>query len=210
MCSIIGSFDLIKFKELIKINQYRGSFAYSYSSFDPKIGILNTIKDFGEFDINIINKITQSYTIGHIQAPTGGLIKDVKRIHPSRIKNSYLFHNGILKKTYIEKLQNKFRTNNNWDTYLLHKELIASGFEKLNNIDGSFGCVYIVNNNIYLFANDLINLFIDDEVNISSVKFNKSTKLPSNCVFKLDLLNKTYTDIYQFKTYNNPYYISEE
>ena len=39
------------------------------------------------------------YYIGHQQSPTGGLIKDYERIHPSILNDdcntSYLYHNGF-------------------------------------------------------------------------------------------------------------------
>ncbi|MFW6219584.1 MAG: hypothetical protein ACOC33_01945 [bacterium] len=210
MCGIIGSFNIHKFNELIKLNEYRGSFAYSFCSIDPDLHTFNIIKDFGKFNNDLLKNTSNLYHVGHIQAPTGGLIKDVKRIHPSNIHNTYLFHNGILKKSTIDKLQKEFNTDNNWDTHLLHMALNKYKFNILNHIDGSFGCLYINNFNIYLFSNDLINIFMDDSLSISSVKFKNSFKIKNNSVYKIDLTTNTYEIIDTFNTINNPYYILEE
>ena len=57
MCAIVGSFQLDKLKELIKLNSYRGSHSYSISFYDIENRTLNNvIKDFGELDVDTIRR----------------------------------------------------------------------------------------------------------------------------------------------------------
>lgn len=210
MCSIFGSFSRDIFIDLARQNQYRGSFSYSVAVFDPYFGIADMVKDFGKLDINRIpDKNCHEYYIGHVQAPTGGLIKDYNRIHPCEYYETYLWHNGILKSNTLKKLQSKFDLDESWDTRLLHYELHASGFDALNDIDGSFGCVYINHMNFYMFTSDIVRIFIDDDYNISSTKFPNSTYIEPNVVFNIGIEGKGKININKETTFNSkssPYY----
>ena len=211
MCGIIASFNLDKFKELILLNQKRGSFSYSFTMYNIITKEVNIFKDFGPFDFKVFPKVNNSniYYIGHIQAPTGGLIKKTDRIHPSSFSDTFLYHNGILKPETIETLKTQLNIDSDWDTYLLHMNLLKNGWVGLNHIDGSFGCLY-VNQDVYAFTNDLINLYVDEHFNLSSVYFKNSVRLNPNCVYKFVFNDFHYEIIDAFKTKHNPYFIMED
>ena len=211
MCSIVGSYDFNKLYELIKLNQYRGSFSYSFSVLNIETGeIESTIKEFGKFNIDIYHEVYNKYHyyIAHVQAPTGGLIKDTNRIHPSVKKDSYLWHNGILKEDYIKEVQNRYNLQDGqWDTGLLHNVILDDSFGALNNVDGSFGCLFNINSKTYLFTSDIIQLFVDDELNISSVKFEGSVKIKPNMVYEIDFNNFNIEELLAFRSKSSPYFI---
>lgn len=194
MCSIVASFDKNKFIELMKLNSYRGNFSYSVLCFNyVEKKIISIYKSFGIFDENILKNIEDGdiYFIGHQQSPTGGLIKDEKRIHPSIINNSYLYHNGMLKNNFLQ----KYDYNNKWDTELLHK-LINDDIKNLNLIEGSYSCLYIKENgDILLFRNQLSPLYIDKNLNISSTVFESSNMTEYNVIYRLDFNNKNIIEV---------------
>lgn len=211
MCSIICSFSKSKLIELIELNQYRGNFSYSISIFDNNDGVIYSYKDFGKFDFNQIpNKMPLQYYVAHVQSPTGGLVKEYNRIHPSYIpeSDSYLWHNGIIKKNNIKTLQQKLSCDNEWDTALLHEDLDIEEFKGLNDIDGSFGCIYVQNKTttLYAFTSDIITLFIDDEFNISSVRFENSKRITPNIVYEADIILRKLNQYSKFRTKSSPYY----
>ena len=225
MCSIIGSFSLESFLKLVKFNQARGSFAYSFTVLEienNKGKIKYNFKDFGLFNDDIIknyksnNPNTVEYYIGHVQAPTGGLIKDYDRIHPSTIigdSETLLWHNGILKDHTIREIQDRYNVYDNiynWDTQLLHLSIVNEGIPGLVDLEGSFGCIYIINGEVFVFTNDLIELYLDDKLNISSVKFNNSTRIVPNIGFVLDFDKKIIREVCNFHTIKSPYYFGED
>lgn len=222
MCSIIGSFNLDSFLKLLKYNQSRGNFSYSLTVlelFENNCTVSQTYKSFGEFDESLLTKIKipqHPYFIGHVQAPTGGLIKDFNRIHPSvneqENPHTYLWHNGILKDPTIQVIKDRYQLYDNewnWDTKLLHKSLDEESVEILSELEGSFGCIWIVEPKLYLFTNDLVNLYIDDKLNISSLPFQGSNKIYPNVVFQMNFINSKIEEIHNFKTKNTPYYFSD-
>ncbi len=211
MCSIACSFSRSKLQKLINLNQYRGNFSYSISIFDNIRGIIYSHKDFGKFDFNQVpEKEYLQYYIAHVQSPTGGLLKEYNRIHPSYLSesDSYLWHNGIIKNNSIKHLQQKLSINEEWDTMLLHEDLDTEYFKGLNHIDGSFGCIYIMNKipTIYVFTSEIITLFIDSEFNISSVKFENSQRITPNIVYNLDIILKKMKLCSNFNSKSSPYY----
>lgn len=212
MCSIIGSKTRSSLIELIKLNQFRGNFSYSLTLYNIKQNkVVKQIKNFGEFDFKIIPEIDHCdiYYIAHVQSPTGGLIKDENRIHPSIIKNNMLWHNGILKESEILRLKEKFKSDLTWDTALLHKYIYESGLQDLSNIDGSFGCIYLTDS-INMFTTDTINLYMNDKLSISSVKFHNSMRIPPNTVFSINFKKNALVIITTFSSKSNPYYITDD
>ena len=184
MCSLIGSFSAEKFKELIDINQFRGTFSYSY--FNANTAKIQ--KDFGTYNYSIIEP--DGFKIGHVQAPTGGLIKDINRIHPTEIQGSLLWHNGIITSQGIKKLQNQYNKDTTFDTFLLHNAIVNDGFEVLSEIEGLFTCVFYFENNYYIFRSKHGKLYIDDDLNFSSEKFENSKCINFDVIYKLDFNEK--------------------
>ena len=205
MCGIVASFDKNKFNELMKLNSYRGNFSYSIMCFDYiKKEVKSLYKMFGEYDENILNKFDfeNVYYIGHQQAPTGGLTKDQNRIHPSEIDNSFLYHNGMLKNSFLL----KYDWEKEWDTKLLHK-LVLEDINNLDKIEGSFSCLYINNDEIKLFRNQLSPLYIDIDLNISSAKFENSKSTKENVIYNIDFKSKEIKIVSEFNNCENIYFL---
>jgi hypothetical protein len=217
MCSIIGTFKKEKLIELVKLNQERGTFSYSLSTYNIEAEHLKIFKkSFGKFEFkDLPEENKKTYYIAHVQMPTDGLTEDVNRIHPSElisVKNdneSYLYHNGMLKDEEISRLQSKYKlVGQDWDTKLLHYELILNHFDTLDDVDGSFGCVFINLKNVYVFTTDTINLYIDKHLNLSSTEFKKSKKLKTNTVFRINFHTKELEKVTEFTSKSNPYYFA--
>lgn len=224
MCAIVGSFDTNKLLELIELNSYRGSHSFSFSLYDTYLNRLTVVKrQVGSIDKSIINIPSRFYGIAHIQAPTTDA-RDADSVHPALADllstytidkdnteyqyNHALWHNGILKADYCKTLQHRHGIIN-WDTNLMLCELMVDGWHSLSRLDGSFSCLYYVNGGLYLFRNEISPMFIDEEMNISSTKFDGSVSTEPNKVLKVELQNKTAAPIFTFKTVENPYYFGE-
>ena len=205
MCSIFGSFDFEIIKSLSKLNSYRGSHSYSYSIIDSDFNI-TVSRGFGALPLDDINPPDNSYILCHQQAPTTEA-KDEKSIHPSYLKDEYLWHNGILKEKTISELQKELDDYSEWDTHLLLK-LLQNNIS-LDNIDGSFSCVYYKNKKLFLFRNSISPLFIDHDMNISSTKFNNSFQTPENSIIEFNPFAKTTDIIKYFNNISSPYYFGE-
>ena len=140
----------------------------------------------------------------------------MNRIHPSIIEDpdpeSWLWHNGILKEEAIRNLENHLKfEKDTWDTKLLHMSLHLGGFQQLNEIDGSFGCVLIKKYHdtykMYVFTNDIVTLFIDDNGTLSSIKFGDACKrIDPNTVYEYDTVLRTINPITSFSSKSSPYY----
>lgn len=204
MCSIVASFSKDKIKELIKINQYRGNFSYSISLLDiNEMIIKEQVKDFGMFNEQVLDKCYESdsiYYICHVQAPTGGLLKDLDRIHPTKLNNSYLWHNGIITPRGMNWLQ-EFSWNKNitFDTKALHNQLYNSVFDDLSYIEGLFSCLYL-DEYLTMFRTKHGKLYIDNDLNISSERFENSKCINYDAIYQFDFKNKLIKDILKFKT----------
>lgn len=219
MCSIFASKDFNEFKKLSDLNSYRGCHSFSIAGIkDNKLKIFK--QNLGKIDFSDIPQ-DQDYYIGHQQAPTNSEVSN-DTIHPSILdfeymdeKNkSYLYHNGIIKsaqcKQWSDFLLRKSETLN-WDTHLLHLHLIRSG--NLNNIDGSFACIQLIETldsvYMYLWRNELSPLFVDGNINISSTKFEGSYAVTPDKLYQVDLKSNSLNAKYKFKTINNPYYFEK-
>jgi hypothetical protein len=223
MCSIIGSFDKNKLIELCKLNEYRGQMSHSISYLTQEKS--DTIKkELGKIDYDDINIPPDNYCIIHMQAPTG----QETQIHPStRLCFHYqdflgldmqiltvwkLWHNGIIKENCVNEINKKFNYDINWDTALIIEALYKNRYNILNDFDGSFSCFFEkqdVDWPYKLFRNEIAPMFIDDDFNISSTKFENSTSTKPNIVFDFNPWDKFLEEIYEFKTKNNPYYLGE-
>ena len=206
MCSIFGSFDKSKIEELAVLNQHRGTFSYSLTQ-DKR-----TCKDFGEFDPSVIDtvKSTNSYMIGHVQAPTGGMVEDFNRIHPTSIGSSLLWHNGLLTPRGIKHLQDSLKTDEEFDTKLLHEHLVKNNFTGLGEIEGLFTCVFKLGEDYYIFRTKHGKLYVNDNLDISSEKFEGSKCINYDTIYKMDFERMKLMEVSYFKTKRFNYIIEGE
>lgn len=202
MCAIIGSFDKVTLAELYKLNSYRGELSYSVCSFkqNGKLDVGVLMQGEGKMPDTLIFRYpseTGDFYIAHSQAPT----TETKNIHPAANDAALLWHNGIIKQKTI--------SEGTWDTAWLLEQILDYGWSVLSRIDGTFACVMYNENSLYVFRNEISPLFIDDNLNISSTRFNGGESLEPNKVFKLDLIKKKKYIEAEFETKENPYYIPE-
>ena len=214
MCSIVGSTSIEKVRELAELNEYRGQHSHSFFVFDRDFeDIVYRHKDFGALNIDDhLDKFTceAPFFIVHQQAPTTEN-KDNTNIHPAQIGDfDLLWHNGIIKANEVKRLQEDLQTVNSWDTWLILKHVLD--YNTPEGIDGTFSCLFFKQGEIYLFRNEISPLFIDDELNISSTKFDGSRPLPSNKMFMVDYTAGEQMKLKEtgsFTTKENPYYFGE-
>lgn len=198
MCSIVGSFNFKKAKELCEANYYRGSLNHSISYIDIESNIIEVNRFKGPLDLDNILSYPNKYIIVHQQAPT----QNSNFIHPAEFYSQYLWHNGLLKFDCVKKFKEKYKIDNIWDTYYILREMQSLNFTEL---DGSYACLYF-KDNLYMFRNNLSPLYIDNDLNVSSTRFKDSISLKSESLFHIDLQNKHLIEVLQFKTIETPYY----
>ena len=212
MCAIFGSKDKDKFLELAELNQYRGNFAHSTTVFQTglfqhypdaeRVVHVTTNTGEGEFKDSITmseEEYKTTYYLGHVQAPT----TDSVETHPSNINGDLLWHNGIIKDYQVQEWKQELG-NRDWDTELLHRHLVLGG--DLDNVDGTFSCARYTKDNLYLFRNEISPLFYDEDMNISSTKFDNSLETESGVMYQMNLVNNSLELINRFETKENPYY----
>lgn len=208
MCGIFASFNRDKFLELSQLNAYRGSQSSSVVHFNPGWGVSTINRAPGFLDPFKVRD-DSSFKIGHLQAPTTDA-EAISSIHPAGIEfgTKLLWHNGIVKQFEVERLQKKYQTDEKWDTMLLLYELQdpETWLANLSSINGSFACVYVEGDMLYLFRNEISPLFIDADLNISSVKFPGSESMTPNCVHMVDFQTRTLMEVGSFHTLENPYF----
>lgn len=204
MCAIFCSFDVNMLNKLYKLNAYRGELGYSLGIFKTEYTttLQNLFQEKEPYPEDFISKIGAPghYYVGHSQAPT----TNNDNQHPSVVKTSYLWHNGIIKQSRIPE--------GYWDTLWLHEKIVYKGFESLSDIDGTFACVYYNNYELLVFRNEISPLYYDNNLNISSTEFEGSALLPANKVFRLNTFNYKelpLSEVYSFETKENPYFIPE-
>ena len=212
MCAIVGSFDKEKLKELIKLNTYRGNHSYSLCEYNPQTREITILeKGLGDFNYSKVSELEDGmYYIAHTQAPTTDA-KSTQSIHPSQYDFAYLWHNGIIKDYFVKEMQNKLVTNEAWDTELLNRWVYFNHL--LDEVDGTFSCLRY-SNGLTLFRNEISPMFIDDNFNISSTKFESSRPTPAGEILYMNLeKSKKFGDtveqlvsIGSFKTKENPYF----
>lgn len=214
MCSIIGSSNIIKLKELIQLNLYRGNSTFSITEIDIKTNKIKSVNKFlsnyVDDKLDIYKNMNNIYYIVHIQAPTNSCGLNEENIHPAYYKkyNNYLWHNGIILQKDINFLSNKYFTGEKyyWDTKILIDLLSEHKFKVLDDIEGSFACLFHNNENLYMFRTTSCPLFIDKELNISSTKFDNSESIEVGKVYKLDIKQKNFFIIKDFTCKDNPYF----
>ena len=196
MCSIFGSFNKNRVIELAELNQFKGTFSYSLTQDD------RSHKAFGKFDNDIVNDIVQTdnYVIGHVQAPTGGMVKDDNRIHPTSIGKSLLWHNGLLTKRGIKYLQDYLDTTEEFDTKLLHEYFVRYNFTFLEKIEGLLTCIFKHGSDFYVFRTKHGKLYVNDELELSSERFEGSKCINYDTIYKMNFAEKRLQPVSYFKT----------
>ncbi|AUS03054.1 nucleophile aminohydrolase [Vibrio phage 2.275.O._10N.286.54.E11] len=202
MCGIFASKSKEKFIELMELNAYRGTFSHSIACVDlTTSSIVDLIKNVGPLDVNSIPNIPNVYYIGHVQAPTTQDGMCDANIHPAVENNTYMWHNGIIKEKCISELQKETGIDSNWDTLLLLSYI--NNNHSLSEVDGTFACV-VIDKSIKIFRNAISPMFIDDELNLSSVRFKNAKPLTPNVIHNIIDNTIVETDNH-FVTKNNPY-----
>ena len=216
MCAIVGSFDTEKLKELVELNSYRGQHSHSISYYNCREKTLTITKKLGSLELADINIPEGHYGICHIQAPTTDAT-DINSIHPAsglfENKPTCLWHNGILKNTTVKALQKYYGTDEEWDTTLLLHRLNSAGIPE--NIDGTFSCLWFKplgqgRGDLYLFRNEISPMFIDDNFNISSTKFEGSHSTDPNVILWMYMDLKLLIKKETFKTVESPYFFFQD
>jgi len=218
MCAIIGSSNVDVLEEFVRLNSYRGSHSYSISLFNKTTGILSVMeKKLGRPSLNSFTLPANSYGIIHIQAPTTDG-KTQEFIHPAMLITKFeswpeqaLWHNGIIKDSIVK--ENISKWNTSWDTMQILKSLHNTNnrWTELNKFDGTFSCLYYdrADLGMHIFRNEISPMFIDDNFNLSSTKFEGSKETEPNKVFKLNFTNNTLKEVGKFSTVENPYFFAE-
>lgn len=177
MCGIYGSFNTHKFMLLSRLNKSRG------------------VKESSIDELTIARK---TYNIGHVQTPTSNSALK----HPAINSCTKLWHNGIIKQSCMDEYPDI--VYDGWDTMFLLKLIDTYGTSELSNVDGSFACVYNNGDNVFIFRNEIAPLYIDDELNLSSIKSEGMHMLPPNKVFCVNAIGELDV-VAEFTTKNNPY-----
>lgn len=201
MCAISGSFDKNRLLDLYKLNAYRGESSFSLSTFEKdgkrtRIGVM--FQDNGpmpEFLVTAQVNSPSKFFLAHSQAPT----TQTNNKHPAIYGASLLWHNGIIKQSTLKEDQ--------WDTQALLENIVDYGWSSLSRVDGTFACVMLHNDKLYFFRNEISPLFIDDKLNLSSTKFEGSRHVTPNVVWELDIVDRNFWAVADFKTMENPYYM---
>lgn len=201
MCGIIAATTVERFNQVAKANQKRGRYAYSWCAIAQNGAVIKS--EFGRGEMPLLNSVQgAAYYIGHVQAPTGGLNSTEDRIHPSVIGTSALYHNGIIKQSYMKK--NGYV---GWDTKLLHQKIIQG---EIDQVEGSFACLRVVDGHIHIFRNATCILWTDAEMTVSSVKVDDSMKMiPPNRILEADFLSKTFKNVGIFNNADLAYLVKE-
>lgn len=212
MCALIGSYDIVRFKQLVALNSYRGCHSWSGVMFDQYGELRIEDKGFGEFDDRfLLNAQPGWYVFGHIQAPTTEA-RTFDSIHPAEGKDSLLWHNGILLGPTIVELQAMLNLPKvKWDTELLANLIDSQGFDGLKTLNGSFSCArYTKQAGLHFFRNDISPLFYNTDGDISSTQFEGSVSTQPGVVydfnFKFKHLVETLTS---FHNNEQPFFFIE-
>lgn len=196
MCAIVGSFDIDKLKELTKLNAYRGGHSHSIAGFDVQGKLLFLKRAMGPIHDSMFDVLWAPgrYIVSHQQAPTTEA-RDITAVHPAMdiSGNVYLWHNGIIKADFVRHMQNVLNMDAQWDTALMAQWLATS--HRLDEVDGSFAsiCYEQASSKLYAFRNNLSPLFVDDDMNVSSTRFDGSRELFCNRVWNMDIASKSFT-----------------
>lgn len=207
MCGIFCSSDKEMLVKLASMNQYRG--AHSYSVYNAKTKSL--LKEFGEFNPDSVIDDGE-YRVCHVQAPTTAA-RGLESVHPAvSVGGAMLWHNGIVKDHEVKRLQSEFNMPDcEWDTQLLLKGLMSTKWTQfLSGVNGSFACILVEGTQIYVFRNAISPLYIDSNLNISSVMFEGSDPVPAEVMWSINIDTKEIKSVHSFKTFEQPFFFFNE
>ena len=214
MCGIFASFDRVKLEQLFNLNYKRGQKGLSLNGFTIYKGGMVIWESRHESDkLEIQPQFLSTYNICHVIAPT----TTESLYHPALREGSdtesegftALWHNGILKEGTISMLQLADDTTD-WDTQLMVNRLHNMPFEEMGDflsaLDGSFACLLYRDSQLFVFRNELVPLYCDNMLSLSSVKFKFSMSITPNVVWRMNFeTNKLEDTGVRFTTMNNPY-----
>lgn len=211
MCGIVGSLSKEKIKELAKLNSQRGNKTYSITVINNRNEVVYCNKTVGKFEDGVLEsgidfKVENPYYILHIQSPTKVTGNSLNTIHPAtdNKNDTHLWHNGMLLERNLNTIKEEYNYESDWDTGLL-LEVVNSDYNNLKKVEGSFACLHLKDKTFTMFRNRITPLYIDEELNISSVPFNGSQNIEFNNVFEINLKTKKYSKIMDFDNAHNPY-----
>lgn len=200
MCSIFGSYDVDKINELRQLNSYRGSLSHSISFFDADGSLISQTKSRGPMDL-ITDKPVGAYILCHQQAPT---TQESNSIHPAIWDDSMLWHNGIIKQQYLNKMIEQSGLDSTWDTFQLNY-LLKDGYQGLHDVLGSFSCVRYRKGNLFMFRNAISPMFFNG-ADISSTRFDGSKETAANKVYCLNPGYKEWQVAGEFTNVETPFF----
>ena len=76
----------------------------------------------------------------------------------------------------------------------------------LDVVDGTFSCARYDKQDLYLFRNEISPLFYDEDLNISSTKFENSKDTEAGVMYFMNLQRSELEPMKRFETKENPYY----
>ncbi len=204
MCAIIGSQNNDRLRALWKLNSPRGSHSHSFAQFELKTGKISLQQSLGEMQTENLSVRKGHYGVGHCQAPTSEASRAA--IHPARLGDSLLWHNGLIKSREINRLQKTLQTNESWDTALILETLSRN--QDLSDIDGSFACLWYHEGKICVFRNELCPLYFNPtNFDLSSMPFDSGDLLAPHVIWTLDFEQGRLVAGTKFSTKENPYVI---
>jgi len=88
---------------------------------------------------------------------------------------------------------------------------LQEGVDTLNELDGSFSCLYYDKDelSLFLFRNEISPMYMDMDMNISSTDFPNSYETPPNEVLKMNFNQVGVDVVSKFSTVENPYFFGE-
>ena len=199
---IIGSFSKPKILELIDANKIPDCYAHSVGIFEIETGrMLSVNRGYGDVDCDkLYDGGFAYYTIIWRQPTNVG-----RNLQPATMmadRHSYyelnLWHIGNLTPNAVKRLQHDEDNIERWDTQLFIKHLCRFGAPV--DIEGSFACVYCDDIDLFVFRNELENMYIDNDMNICSNVFPDSFVVSQNKVWKFDWKKKQINSVEEFQT----------
>ena len=123
-------------------------------------------------------------------------------VQPAELYNNehaeFLWMEGQIEDTEIEKLQAEGQTDDKWSVRLFLRHILGSGIPI--GIDGQYACIYSDGLEMYAFRNDYGSLFCDRDMNICTRPFSGSNTLPANKLYRLDFEKNMFIGVGDFET----------